>query len=298
MVGSEGGQGASIDADPETDGDSAGANGDRAASPPARTRRSRRRWMGVAAGLVALAGVAAGAVVLVTGGGDEPDSGAKGGRPDATTSSTAPEEVTPLRAFARAALLLDEAGSFTYRGTVQAAGPGVVRPGPWLSTDVTVEGEVSLPDRTHEVAVDGAGRAAETVTGGTTVWARRADDRAGLAARPYEVVAEFDSAGARIESGVARAGIWLSLTTDRRDGGTDSAGRRTLRAAVPAAAVAADGTRAPGRAEVVLTIDEQGAPVRIEVTSAEGAAFRLALDLANLGEPVAIPSPGGVDAHP
>jgi hypothetical protein len=72
------------------------------------------------------------------------------------------------RAFAQAGRRLRVSGSYAYSGTVHAPAASDARPAHAPAPDVTVEGEVLWPDRTHEVAVDTGGRAAETVTVGPT----------------------------------------------------------------------------------------------------------------------------------
>jgi hypothetical protein len=276
-------------------GDDRDDDGDRSTDAPGRAPRRGKRWAPVAA-LLALAGVIVGAVVLVSGdSGGEPSVGTDAQAAGSTTTTSAPEEITPQQAFALARVRLEDAGSFIYRGTASAAGPSIARPGPWLPGELTLEGEVSLPDVTHEVAVDGSGRVAETATSGVTVWGRSAGDRAGLAERTYEVVAEIGNVGARVGSGAALLPVWLGATTDRRDGGTDSDGRRTFRATVAAERLGADDEgRAMGPAEIVLTLDEAGNPARVEITTvSDDPPLRVAVDLAALGEPVTISVPGG-----
>jgi hypothetical protein len=244
------------------------------------------------------------AMALVTGDGDEETDATASASPSTTerqaTASAArqgDEEITPQQAFPRASRMLEEAGTFTYRGTAHSEDASTARPGPFLAADVTVEGEVSLPDRTHEVATDASGRVAETVTSGLTVWARMADTEGGLAATGYEPIAEFNSLDTRVSSGAALLPRLLGLTADRRAGDPDPAGRRTYRATVRAEDLAADATGQPTGppGELVLTLDGVGDPARIELVSppGDGSRLHLAFDIAAIGEPVTIDAPGG-----
>ena len=279
-----------------------------AAPRPGSVVRSRRRLAGVATALVLIVGVVVTAIILGSGGGDGHGDGHGDGTESAPPSTTGgpatasaarqeDEEITPQRAFPQASRRLEQAGTFTYQGTVHAAGTSNARPGPLLATDVTVEGEVALPDRTHDVATDASGRAAETVTSGLTVWARTADSRDRLAAGAYEAVAEFSSVDARASSGAALLPRLLSLTSDRRAGNPDPDGRRTFHATLAAEGLGTDETGRPTGppGELTLTLDQAGDPTRIELVSppGDGSALRLAFDIAAIGEPVTIDAPGG-----
>jgi hypothetical protein len=79
----------------------------------------------------------------------------------------------------------------------------------------------------------------------------------------------------------------------RQDAGTDGRGHRVLTATLPASVLGevVDG-RPAGDASVLLTLDAEGDPVRVEVTSVPtGPPLRLALDLLRIGEPVVIDLP-------
>lgn len=267
--------------------------------------RRRRRWPWVAAAVLVLAGLGAGAAVVVAGddaGGSGEDAEAAGegaeagdARQAAAPTTTTTEPSTPERAFARARLQLDEGREFTYTGTARSASGSVVRPGIWLAGDLVVEGEVSLPDRTHEVAVAASGEAVETATEGVTAWGREAGGRDGLAEQGYEVIAEAVDGSFGVEWGLGLLPLWLGAATDRRDGEPDLLGRRTLRGTVPADRFGVDDDgRALGPAELVLTVDEAGTPVRVEVTTAvPDPPLHVAVDLAGIGGPVVGSLPGG-----
>jgi hypothetical protein len=280
---------------------------ERVAPPPPAVPRHLGRQAGgrrraVFAVLVAVVVAAAGVGVVLAGGGDEGPSTATpsespgtSARPEpSTTATTRPP--TPRQAFAMAASRLDDAGSFTYRGTASATDVSVVRPMLWLAVDSTVEGEVSLAaGRVHEVAVAAGGRAVETVTDGATVWGRSADRRDRLDDRGYQPVPSLSDAEAPTKGAALLPG-WLAAATDHAEAGRDDLGRRRVAATVPADVfgVIERGTD-PVAATLVVTVDAVGAPVRVEITSVPGGPrLALAYDLAGLGAAVTITPPPAV----
>jgi hypothetical protein len=252
----------------------------------------------VAVGLALLVAVTAGLGLIVLGReDDQPEAVAvdatvttSGGEP---TTTAAIDEVPPQEAFARAAHRLVSAGSFRYVGTTSAIDVSHVRPGLWLAVDLTVEGEVvTSTERVHEIAVDDSGRVVETVTEGPVVWSRLATSREALHEITYLPITE-ESGVEPVGKGVALLPTWLDSTVDPQDAGTDDLGHRVLRATLPASVLGeiVDG-RPAGDADVVLTLDAAGDPVHIEVTSVStGPPLRLALDVIEIGEPIAIDLP-------
>jgi hypothetical protein len=209
------------------------------------------------------------------------------------TTTTAMDALSPQDAFAQAADRLVAGGSFGYAGTTSATDVSHVRPGLWLAVDLTVEGEVQTSaESVHEIAVDGGGRATETVSAGPVVWGRLATSREALADATYLPITE-ESGGQGAGKGAALLPAWLDSTVDRQDAGTDGGGHRVLRATLPASVLGevVDG-RPAGDASVVLTLDAEGDPVRVEIMSVPtGPPLRLALDLLRIGEPVVIDLP-------
>lgn len=260
-------------------------------SPP---RGRRRAGMVVVGPVLLVAAVGLGLVVL---GRDDDQPREADVATDATsaeqTTTTAIDAVSPEEAFARAADRLVSGGSFGYVGTTSAIDVSHVRPGLWLAVDLTVEGEVVMSSgRVHEIAVDGSGRATETVTEGPVVWGRLATSREALPGATYLPITD-ESGAQRAGKGVALLPTWLDSTVDRQDAGTDDRGNRVLRATLPAGVLGetVDG-RPAGDATVVLTLDAAGDPLRVEVTSVPtGPPLRLALDLVGIGEPVLIDLP-------
>jgi hypothetical protein len=204
------------------------------------------------------------------------------------------------RAFAQAGRRLRVSGSYAYSGTVHAPAASDARPAHAPAPDVTVEGEVLWPDRTHEVAVDTGGRAAETVTVGPTIWQRQAAQPGLLTTRPYAWagdVAAWDGRLGASGAGAARLPSWLGDSVDRRHR-SEREGRTTYVATLPGDRM---GEVAPGEpprdAEVTLTVAADGDPLRITVEIpgevAVGSAWRLDVEITALGDPLVIDAPDG-----
>jgi hypothetical protein len=251
-------------------------------------------------GAVVLTGVFVGllAAVAIGRSGDDPEAGTgpdtgaqtESGASTATTGLPA----TPQEAFTLASERLLSAGSFTYTGAVHATDVSRVRPGLWLAVDIMVTGEVDLTGgRVHETAVvPGTGSATETVTDGLRAWGRAAASTGELPAQPYQVISELSGTDPG-RMGTALLPVWLRFTTGAQDAGLDPQGRPTYRAIVPAAAVGeVQSGEPPSDAQIVLTLDPSGEPVRVQLTSLpDGANLTLALDLAGIGAPVSIEPP-------
>ena len=106
----------------------------------------------------------------------------------------------------------------------------MIRPGPRLTDDVSVRGEVSLAECTHEVATDDSGRAVEIVTSEFTLWSRMAASRADLAHEKYKAADLFLDVGPGVSPGAGLLPRLLGRTSDRRAGEPDAEGRPTFRA--------------------------------------------------------------------
>jgi hypothetical protein len=269
-----------------------------ASTPDTGTPRvaGRRRARPAVVGLALVPVLAAGVWLFsATRNDDRPDTDVEAGVTTSVepTTTTAIDELSPQEAFAHAADRLVAGGSFGYAGTTSATDVSHVRPGLWLAVDLTVEGEVKTSaESMHEIAVDGDGRATETVSAGPVVWGRLATSREALPDATYLPITE-ESEGQGAGRGAALLPAWLDSTVDRQDAGTDGRGHRVLRATLPASVVGevVDG-RPAGDASVLLTLDAAGDPVRIEVTSVPtGPPLRLALDVLHIGEPVVIDVP-------
>jgi hypothetical protein len=261
----------------------------------------RGRARPVVVGLALVAVLAAGVGLFVgTHDDDRADTGVEAGVTTSAelTTTTVIDELSPLEAFAQAADRLVAGGSFGYAGTSSATDVSHVRPGLWLAVELTVEGEVKTSaESVHEIAVDGDGRATETVSAGPVVWGRLATSRESLGDATYLPITE-ESGGQGPGKGAALLPAWLDSTVDRQDAGTDERGHRVLRATLPASVLGevVDG-RPAGDASVVLTLNAAGDPVRVEITSVPtGPPLRLALDLLRIGEPVVIDLPAATPA--
>jgi hypothetical protein len=240
---------------------------------------------------IALAGLVAGGVVMSI---RERDGEA--GRDDGSDQRTQAD--TSHFAYSEAVRRFGQAGSFSYRGRVRAAGPSPMRPGTWLARDVTVEGAVLLTDAiTREVAVAASGGAVETVTSGQTAWSRTASSAAGLADAAWEVVVSPDTGRPRPQGAFDaarpnRLGIALLADVVRSAGNPrgeppDATGRRTLHAASPMNARDLRYGDLLAGAEVSLVLDPAGDVDQIVVTSAPVDDPQLVIEIAieRLGEP-------------
>lgn len=273
----------------------------------ARSARGGRLALGVV-GLIAVAAIARAALGGGGGGGSGPDaedglSEVRELTEEERAERAAEDEAASdaLRAFAQAARSIELAGSYAYDGTVHAPEASDARPAHAPSPDVTVEGEVLWPLRTHDVAFDATGRAAETITVGPTIWQRRASTVAGLATMPYAFVGDVTTwTGAVVPFGAGAARIpgWLSATVDRSFG-SERDGRRSYVAVLPADRLGETVPGAPAAdADVVLTVDADGAPLHVEIdvpasSSRDVAPWRISVDITGLGDPVTVDIPDG-----
>jgi hypothetical protein len=251
-----------------------------------------------AAALVAALVAGGVALALRDGGGSvEPD---RDEPPPATgTTTTDPLGVPTPQAYSQAADALEEAGSFAYRGVVYAvAGNAYLRLG-WTSGKVTVEG-AAVQGREpavfagREIAVDAAGRAFETVMAEGGAWSRAAPSRDGLAEARWDQHPQARFGGSSLppsliqtgENRVGQLGLTVALAIrsagERRGDHPDAAGRRVVRATLPA-----DHIGEPwAAADVLLTLDDGGRIARIAVASAPGhTRFEVELDIMRIGEP-------------
>jgi hypothetical protein len=263
--------------------------------PEGEPRRRGRRWLVVGVGVLVV--IAAAAAAFVVAGGDGPGGSATGDG-DGEVASEPAADVPPSEAWSVATRRLSDAGTFAYSGTVRSDGPSTPRPGIWRSGELSVEGEVVLPDRAHEIAIDGTGYAVETVSEHVVVWGREAPREDELAAQSFGVVAELDHGVSSLPSGAALIERWLSVAVDRAAGGTDSQGRQRFTGALHTLVGEYDPAEpAPDPvAEIVLVVDEAGDPARIELTSLPGQpALELTLDISRIGERLSVPLPAG---HP
>jgi hypothetical protein len=217
------------------------------------------------------------------------------GRPTATRDARIARQ-----AFVLASRRLERAGSYGYRGTVHARSDSDARPAQAPATDVTVEGEVVWPARTHDVAVAASGQAAETITVGPTIWQRQAASEARLDRARFTSAGEvttwaiFDPVGFHTDgpsgAGAARLPGWLMATTGARLVADDH-GRHTYRALLRAKALGeTDPHTPPGDGEVTLTVADDGVPTHVEVEA--GPAWHLDVDLDAIGDEVTIEPPG------
>jgi hypothetical protein len=204
-----------------------------------------------------------------------------GGTEQATRS-----EPGARRVFAEAVVHLRQARTWAYEGTVMGWSPA------GAPVEVPIEGEVSLPRKARHQA-HGPGRGIiEEVIVGPNRWARSAASADELAAAPWNLIYQGSD-----RMGMTQLPTLLRSTTGRLDGGIDADGNRRARAAIPDGQI--EGllsAEAEGDGEVVLTVDDEGVPLVVELTTAtpESGDVTLTWHLLRLGEPVEIDLPPGM----
>ena len=258
----------------------------------------RRHRVRLLAGLIVV-GLGIGASAALAGvGGDEPASAPATTSPEptepppATTTTTRPA-LGADEAFAAAAERLSTGGTFRYEGSARATDVSFVRPMMWLAVQSSVTGEVELATgRLHEVAVAAGGRASETIAEGTTVWGRRADQAAALGDVPFALVPELSDSELLAGRGLVMLPTWLAAATAPVELEPSADGLPQYQATVPADVVGEveRGIEAEDLLAVVV-LDDDGTPVRVELTSATSDRLHLVLDLTGVGEPVTITPP-------
>jgi hypothetical protein len=261
-----------------------------------REEQGQRMWRVVGAVVLTAVFVVAVAAVAIGRSGDESDGtdaggSAQSGEGASPTASVPPP--TPQEAFTRASDRLRAAGSFAYSGGAHATDVSRVRPGLWLAVDVVIAGQVDLlSGRVHETAVAQNGGATETITADAGAWGRSAASPAELAIEPYRPISELTSSTPG-PMGAALVPTWLSFASGAQDAGPDEAGRPTYRATLPAAVIGTIGSgQEASDAQIVLTLDPAGEPVRIKVTSLpDPGDLDLTLEVSDIGAPVTITPP-------
>lgn len=258
-------------------------------------RRNRVRLL---AGLVVV-GLGIGASAGLAGvGGDEPASAPATTAPEptvppSTTTTTTRPALRADDAFATAAERLSTGGTFRYQGSARATDVSFARPMMWLSVESTVSGEVELATgRLHEVAVAAGGRASETITEGTVVWGRRAPLAASLTEVPYALVPELSDSDILTGRGLVMLPTWLAAATAPVELEPSDAGLAQYQATVPADVVGEveRGIEAEDLLAVVV-LDDDGTPVRVELTTTTSDRLHLVLELTGVGAPVTITPP-------
>ena len=248
-----------------------------------RVVREPGRWSRLLA-VVALVGVVAGGALWWAG----TDRPGEEGVEDAGSGAARDGRSTRV-AFYDAVNRLRQSGAFAYRGDVRAVGQSTFRPGGRIALDVSVEGAVLLHHGlTRDIAVDSTGRAVETVTSGPTVWIRSAATAEELDAEPWETRPSDGS----ILLGTAAVARLVASAGDPREEPPDAAGRRVIRATLPAGdQQVRDGHLLAG-ADLVITLDENGDIARMIVSSTPvDPKLRFELDITGVGEPQAIAPP-------
>ena len=169
------------------------------------------------------------------------------------------------RAFAQAILRFGEVHSFSYRGSVHAAATRPFGAAASAVGDLTVEGAVLLqPVLAREIAADGGGRAQETLSSGATVWTRSAASADALDGVAWMVhPTSLDATTTLDMQVVARL---ITTAGDPRGEAPDAAGRRVIRATLPARGDGGGDLLPLGGADALLSLDDAGNIAHLVVT--------------------------------
>lgn len=218
-----------------------------------------RRW----AAVFAAAGLVAGGLVWALLDGEPEPAGDEASASDSSAPADDPQAET-RRTFAQAMLRFGEVHSFAYRGSVHAAASRPFGAGVSTEGDLAVEGAVLLQHAlARMVAADGDGRAEETLTSGTTVWTRTTVSVDTLEAAPWHVrPAPLDATTLDMQV-MARM---ITTAVDPRGEAPDAAGRRVIRATLPAREDGAGNTLPLTGADVLLSLNAAGDVGHIVVT--------------------------------
>lgn len=219
-------------------------------------------WRRLAA-VFAAAGLIAGGLVWALLDGEPESAGDEAPASDSSAPADDPQAET-RRTFAQAMLRFGEVHSFAYRGSVHAAASRPFGAGVSTEGDLAVEGAVLLQHAlARMVAADGDGRAEETLTSGTTVWTRTTASVDTLDAAPWHVrPAPLDATTLDMQV-MARM---ITTAVDPRGEAPDAAGRRVIRATLPAREDGAGNTLPLTGADVLLSLNAAGDVGHIVVT--------------------------------
>lgn len=190
------------------------------------------------------------------------------------------------RAFAGAVDRLEQAGSFAYEGTTTGFSPVG-----GATSEVAVEGEVALPRTARQRSRGQGGGITEEVVVGPNWWSRSARSAEALATAPWELIYQGPDG-----LGMTQLPQLLASVSGHRDLGTDARGRRRARATIPDGEIQGLlSAEAEGDGEVVLTVDGDGTPLVVELTTAtpESGDVTSTWRLSRLGDPVEIALPPG-----
>lgn len=239
--------------------------------------------------------LAASAALVVVAVGRWSDEGADiAARQDEGPGGSLAPDATPAEVFAHGALVLNEAGTFSYEATNRIELTGLPGGGGTQVITQDLSGDVVLPDTVHELSDDGEGLHTERIAIGTgpfaEAWTRRSVYEDALGERPW---AELD--GGRAELELYSLPEWLEGAVDHRDGGEDRNGRRVVHAGVPVSLI---GDLGGGEFEVIdasieMTLDDDDLPRKIVLDVAtRDIVIEGSYDLRGVGDEITIDPPG------
>lgn len=158
--------------------------------------------------------------------GSSPDGGA------AVAGGELDDDASPADVFAHAARVLEDAGTFSYEGSTRVEGPDPIETEATLVTELSVTGDVVLPDAVREVVDDPVGLYSERISIGSGAaarsWTRDTAYRDQIDQRPW---GELDLGLGELD--LYLLPDWLGGAIDHRDGGEDVNGQQVVHAGVP-----------------------------------------------------------------
>jgi hypothetical protein len=228
----------------------------------------------------------AGLAVVASRGSDDPSADGAVDEAAVLGPDAAPGDV-----FDHASRALDDAGTFSYTGTVHIEAPEIRQGMGPIVIDREVVGEVVLPDGLRETFEDAEGVYSERISVGSgvavQVWRRDTAFDGHLEARPW---AEDGPVPGELDP--YRLPEWLDDVVDPRDGGEDTNGRPVVHGDIPVAAVGEGPDLDVIAATVELTMTRDGDPRRVQLeVSTRELTIEAAYDLAALGGALTVEPP-------
>ena len=204
--------------------------------------------------------------------------------------------LTPDEAFAQSATVLARAGTWAYTGTAHWT-PLNPTPGGFTGADISVHGDVELPERAREVRGTSDGAFSEVSSANGAVIARSASSEAELADAVFDDITTADATADTAFYAGPPLAAWVASAQGAEAAGLDAAGRTAVRGTVAAEQVVLAENVTAGDANLQLALTPEGVPASVELTTIVGTSqVRLVLELSAIGEPLERPTVA--DAQP
>jgi hypothetical protein len=251
-------------------------------------------------GLLVTGALVAGGVVVVLTGDESSDGEAAGGEPRAESAGedegTAEQTVptAPAELFAFAADRLEDESTFTFEGTTRFEGTLPEQSGVLVVQEGATSGRAELPGVYVETTEESDGGGFEIIIDEGVTWWRRTASADRLGERPW--VRDEGLSDLVPRPALHRLPDWLGAATDHRDGGEDENGRTVVVSNLPPGALDEFYATPPDqrfiRAELTVTVDDTGLPVRMELEGATSdAVVELSYRLTDFGATVEVVHP-------